>query len=359
MKGQKIVIGLSGGVDSSVAAYLLKEQGYEVLGVTMQTISADEGVRGCDGNLQMIEDAKKVADYLGIPHYVADFRKEFKEYVTDYFIQEYLEGRTPNPCIVCNRLVKWEALLSYGKKLGADLIATGHYARIDRLPNGRYALKQAASAAKDQTYALFNLTQKQLAATRMPVGDYAKEEIRNIAQKAGIPVADKPDSQEICFIPDHDYARYIQTKLGRKALEGDFVTADGTVVGRHKGIIHYTVGQRKGLNLSMGRPVFVMEIRPKTNEVVIGDNQDVFASSLRCGKLNYMAEDKLTKGMEVSAKIRYNHKGEECVLEPAQNGELICRFKKPVRAVTPGQAVVFYRDGYVAGGGIIIGKTKE
>ena len=359
MNGPKIVIGLSGGVDSSVAAYLLKEQGYDVLGVTMQTIPVQEGVRGEHGDLQMIEDAKKVADYLGIPHYIADFQKEFKQYVTDYFVREYLEGRTPNPCIICNRMVKWEALLSYGKKLGASQIATGHYARIDRLSNGRYALKQAASSAKDQTYALYNLTQEQLAATVMPVGQYEKEEIRAIAERAGIPVANKPDSQEICFIPDNDYARYIEKKSGKKVPEGNYVTGDGTVVGRHKGIIHYTIGQRKGLNLSMGRPVFVREIRPETNEVVVGENEDVFASALTCTKLNWMAVDKVTKGMEVSAKIRYNHKGEDCVLEPLDQGKVLCRFKRPVRAVTPGQAVVFYQNGYVAGGGIIIGKTED
>lgn len=273
----------------------------------------------------------------------------------DYFVGEYAEGRTPNPCIACNRYVKWESLLRRSMAIGADYIATGHYAQIDRLPGGRYSLKTSVTASKDQTYALYNLTQDQLSHTLMPVGSYHKEEIRDMAERLGLPVAHKPDSQEICFIPDHDYASFIEEYTGRELPPGNFVDLDGNVLGRHRGITHYTVGQRKGLNLSMGRPVFVVEIRPDTNEVVIGDNNDVFTNVLRCDKLNWMAVDGLHgKSMEVTAKIRYSHKGSPCTIREIGEGMVECRFHEPVRAVTPGQAVVFYDGDYVAGGGTII-----
>ena len=292
---------------------------------------------------------------LGIPYYVMNFKEEFRKNVMDYFAGEYVEGRTPNPCIACNRHVKWESLLRRSMAIGADYIATGHYAQIDRLPGGRYSLKTSVTAAKDQTYALYNLTQEQLSHTLMPVGSYHKEEIRDMAERLGLPVAHKPDSQEICFIPDHDYASFIEEYTGRELPPGNFVDLDGNVLGRHRGITHYTVGQRKGLNLSMGRPVFVVEIRPETNEVVIGDNQDVFTNVLRCDKLNWMAVDGLHgKSMDVLAKIRYSHKGSPCTIREIGNDMVECRFHEPVRAVTPGQAVVFYDGDYVAGGGTII-----
>ena len=273
---RKVVVGMSGGVDSSVAAWLLKEQGYDVIGVTMQIwqdedTEVQEAEGGCCG-LSAVDDARRVAMDLGIPYYVMNFKEEFRKNVMDYFVGEYVEGRTPNPCIACNRHVKWESLLRRSMAIGADYIATGHYAQIDRLPGGRYSLKTSVTAAKDQTYALYNLTQEQLSHTLMPVGSYHKEEIRDMAKRLGLPVAHKPDSQEICFIPDHDYASFIEEYTGRELPPGNFVDLDGRVLGRHRGITHYTVGQRKGLNLSMGRPVFVVEIRPETNEVVIGDN---------------------------------------------------------------------------------------
>ena len=294
---RKVVVGMSGGVDSSVAAWLLKEQGYDVIGVTMQIwqdedTEVQEAEGGCCG-LSAVDDARRVAMDLGIPYYVMNFKEEFRKNVMDYFVGEYVEGRTPNPCIACNRHVKWESLLRRSIAIGADYIATGHYAQIDRLPGGRYSLKTSVTASKDQTYALYNLTQEQLSHTLMPVGSYHKEEIRDMAERLGLPVAHKPDSQEICFIPDHDYASFIEEYTGRELPPGNFVDLDGNVLGRHRGITHYTVGQRKGLNLSMGRPVFVVEIRPETNEVVIGDNQDVFTNVLRCGKLNWMAVDGL------------------------------------------------------------------
>ena len=356
---RKVVVGMSGGVDSSVAAWLLKEQGYDVIGVTMQIwqdedTEVQEAEGGCCG-LSAVDDARRVAMDLGIPYYVMNFKEEFRKNVMDYFVGEYVEGRTPNPCIACNRHVKWESLLRRSMAIGADYIATGHYAQIDRLPGGRYSLKTSVTAAKDQTYALYNLTQEQLSHTLMPVGSYHKEEIRDMAKRLGLPVAHKPDSQEICFIPDHDYASFIEEYTGRELPPGNFVDLDGRVLGRHRGITHYTVGQRKGLNLSMGRPVFVVEIRPETNEVVIGDNEDVFTNVLRCDKLNWMAVDGLHgKPMDVLAKIRYSHKGRPCTIREIGNDMVECRFHEPVRAVTPGQAVVFYDGDYVAGGGTIV-----
>lgn len=358
MAKEKVVIGMSGGVDSSVAAYLLKEAGYDVIGVTMQIWQKepDETVSengGCCG-LSAVEDAARVAQMLEIPHYVMNFRDEFEQKVIQYFMKEYLAGRTPNPCIACNRYVKWESLLQRSLQIGADYIATGHYARIARLENGRYAICRSATAAKDQTYALYNLTQKQLSHTLMPVGDYEKGEIREIAQKIGLNVAHKPDSMEICFVPDQDYAKFIEENSGCRIPEGNFVTADGTVIGRHKGITHYTVGQRKGLNLSMGHPVFVTEIRPETNEVVIGDAGDVFTDRLVCSNLNFMSMEDITEDTPVVAKIRYNHPGQKAIVRRISEDQAEVLFEEPVRAVTPGQAVVFYDGDYVAGGGTIL-----
>ncbi|MFW6676347.1 tRNA 2-thiouridine(34) synthase MnmA [Lacrimispora sp. AGF001] len=359
MSKAKVVVGMSGGVDSSVAAWLLKEQGYDVIGVTMQIWQDEDNVTqeengGCCG-LSAVDDARRVAWDLGVPYYVMNFKEEFKSQVIDYFVEEYQRGRTPNPCIACNRYVKWESLLKRSLDIGADYIATGHYAQIDRLPNGRYALKKSVTAAKDQTYALYNLTQDQLACTLMPVGAYSKDQIRAIADQINLNVAHKPDSQEICFIPDHDYAGFIEESAGERAPEGNFVDLDGQVIGRHKGITHYTVGQRKGLNLSLGYPVFVVEIRPDTNEVVIGTGEDVYSDTLRAGHLNWMAVDGIYgEEMEVMAKIRYSHKGAPCTIKEVEDGVVECRFEEPQRAITPGQAVVFYQGEYVVGGGTIL-----
>lgn len=358
MGKKTVVVGLSGGVDSSVAAYLLKEQGYDVIGVTMQIWQEEDSCTveengGCCG-LSAVEDARRVAQKLDIPYYVMNFRKEFQEQVIDYFTREYLEGRTPNPCIACNRYVKWESLLKRSLEIGADYIATGHYARVEQLPNGRYAIRNSVTAKKDQTYALYNLTQEQLARTLMPVGAYTKEEIRKIAEEAGLPVAHKKDSQEICFVPDNDYAGFIKNSTGKTIPKGNFVQADGKVLGEHQGIIHYTIGQRKGLNLSMGHPVFVTKIRPDTNEVVIGENEDLFINTLLCDRVNFMAMEGLEEEVRLKAKIRYNHPGAECVISPAEDGKVRVTFDQPQRAITPGQAVVFYQGEYVAGGGIIL-----
>ncbi len=347
---------MSGGVDSSVAALLLKNMGYDVIGVTMEIWPKDgesSGDGGCGA--AAIDDARVVAEKIGIPHYVMDFREAFKENVIDYFTGEYINGRTPNPCVVCNRYIKWGALLEKSMSIGADRIATGHYAKVEKLPNGRYAVKKSDAGLKDQTYVLYRLTQEELERTIMPLGERTKDEVRNIARENFIPVADKKESMEICFIPDNDHAGYIERTVGNVPGEGNFVDRDGNILGKHKGITHYTIGQRKGLGLAMGHPVFVTAIRPETNEVVIGEDEDLYSDFLVCDGLNWQAIDGLHgQSLKCMAKIRYRHKEAPALIEEREDGTVSVHFDTPQRAATPGQAVVFYRDGYILGGGTIL-----
>mgnify|MGYP005764712831 CR=1 FL=1 len=363
MNQPTVVVGMSGGVDSSVAAFLLKQQGYHVIGVTMQiwqeqSRQCQEDHGGCCG-LSAVDDARRVAFKLDIPYYVMNFRKEFQENVIDYFVSEYQQGRTPNPCIACNRYVKWEALLHRSKEIGADFIATGHYARIEKHPKtGRYAIKTSVTAKKDQTYALYNLTQQQLQSTLMPIGAYHKEEIRKIAEEIDIRISKKADSQEICFVPDNDYSHFIENETGKKYPAGDFVDLDGNVLAKHNGIIHYTVGQRKGLGVAFGKPMYVYALDVKNNQVILCENDALFHKTLFAGNLNFMSLEKIEGEMRLEAKIRYSHKKAWCTVRMKNKNEIECIFDQPQRAITPGQAVVLYDGEYVAGGGTILGSKK-
>ena len=349
----RIIVGMSGGVDSAVCAYLLRAAGHEVIGVTLKTLSSD--TRCCE-----INEARLAADQMGIPYYVKSVMSEFCAYVTEPFVREYLAGRTPNPCTACNRRIKWDGLLQMADALGAEYVATGHYAMVGQLSDGRYSVRQAESKEKDQTYFLYQLSQSQLSRTIMPLGKLDKPTVRRIAKAAGIPTFNKPDSQEICFLEgDENYADYIEEHADAEApalQPGHFVTEDGTVLGEHRGLIHYTVGQRKGLGLAMGAPVYVKELRPQTNEVVVSSDAALYASSLVCAGLHFMSIPDLPVGQTHRAivKIRYRHVGTPALLTRVSPEALRVDFDAPVRAVSPGQAAVFYEDGYVLGGGLIV-----
>ena len=351
----KIIVGMSGGVDSAVAAVLLKKAGYEVIGLTLRTWTGDDGTesRCCE-----IDDARNVARKLGIPYYTLNCLSDFQRHVIDPFVQSYVQGETPNPCVVCNRLVKWERMLYFAKVMQADYVATGHYASVVQLPNGRYTVQKAAHAEKDQTYMLYRLSQEQLAVTRMPLGGLSKEEVRRIAEQEGLPVAQKPDSQEICFVTDGNYADFIENNTSAVLQgEGCFTDEEGNILGKHKGIIHYTPGQRKGLGLALGYPAYVKRIDTEKNEVIIGKEESLYSTELRCCDVNYMSIPEPAAGSSLSCavKIRYHHPAQQAVLVQQDNGIVQIRFDKPVRAAAPGQSAVFYdAEEHVIGGGVIM-----
>ncbi|SMP49046.1 tRNA 2-thiouridine(34) synthase MnmA [Anoxynatronum buryatiense] len=360
---KKVLLGMSGGVDSSVAAYVLKEQGYDVIGVTMQ-IWQDEKVEentpesSCC-SLSAVEDARRVANHLDIPFYVMNFKDYFRETVIDYFVKEYRAGRTPNPCIACNRYVKFEELLRRALQLGCDYVATGHYAIIEQDSHtGRYLLKKSVTDKKDQTYALYQMTQEQLQRTLMPLGNYHKEEVRRIAQELNLPVASKPESQEICFVPDNQYGKFIEAYDGQITETGLFKDQNGHTVGTHKGIIHYTVGQRKGLGLAMGKPVYVTDILPAEKEVHIGNLENLMARGLLAEDLNFIPWDTLPINHPVTIKIRYNASPVPGVANITNSGKLEVIFNEPQKAISPGQSVVLYDGDTVIGGGIIQSRIR-
>lgn len=345
---KRVVIGMSGGVDSSVAAYLLKEQGYDVIGVTVNLWNDKVS------HLSDIEDAKAICNLLDIPFYLFDFTESFEEKIIDYFVDEYFNGRTPNPCVMCNKKIKFNALLNKALELDAYYIATGHYAKVSYSSEyERYIIKKSITEEKDQTYALYPLTQNQLKHILMPLGNYTKDQTRKIASKLGFKIDKKPDSQEICFIRDNDYRKFLTEKRGKDIKVGDFVDKDGNILGKHKGIAYYTIGQRKGLGISCSKPMFVTEIKSEENIVVLGDNIDIFNNELIASNVNLLPFDKLERPINVTAKIRYNGDESNAKLIPLEKNKVKIIFDKPQRAITPGQSVVFYDKDLLLGGATI------
>ena len=341
---KKIMLGMSGGVDSTVAAHLIKEAGYDVTGVTLSLYP--------ENGLAEAEEAKRVAASMGIPHETVDLSDAFHREVIGRFIRAYQSGETPNPCIDCNRTIKFGEMLRYAEAHGVPLIGTGHYARIER-DGDRFLLKRARDASKDQTYVLYCLTQHQLAHTLFPLGEYRKSEIREIAEAEGFINARKHDSQDICFVPDGDYAAFIEKYTGETFPEGDYIDKDGTVLGRHRGMIRYTVGQRKGLGIALGRPAFVCAKCAATNTVTLGDNADLFASSLTARDANLIACDSISAPIRVTAKIRYGQSETPATVEQIGEERIRVDFDVPQRAIARGQSVVLYDGETVVGGGII------
>lgn len=362
MLDNRVVVAMSGGVDSSVAAALLVEQGYDVIGITMKTWGfmevggAPKHESGCC-SLDAIYDAKNVASKLGFPHYTVDFTKAFEDTVINNFVDEYLNGRTPNPCVLCNRSIKWEELLAKADSLDARYVSTGHYASLNyNEQSKRYGVKTSSDSRKDQTYALWGLTQESLSRTLLPLGKYTKPEIRELAEKFGLKTAGKPDSQEICFVADNNYERFLRERIPdeiAKIPEGDLFYK-GEKVGRHKGIPFYTVGQRKGLGVALGKPVYVTKIDKQSNIIELGDKEDLLNFELTAEDINYVSREILYSGDMVVGKIRYSDKGSPAEIVTADENEIRLRFFEKKSAITPGQSLVIYDDdGYVLAGGII------
>lgn len=359
MRRKRVVVAMSGGVDSSVTAALLQQQGYEIIGVTMNLFSLarkycrSESLRSCCG-WKAVEDAHHVATILGIEHNIADLRKEFEQKVISDFSQEYARGRTPNPCIRCNQFIKFSDLMKRAGKLEAEYLATGHHARIlyDE-QTGKYLLKKGKDPEKDQSYFLYPLTQKQLSRSLMPVGHLTKEEVRQKAQKFGLPVAKRPESQEICFVLNNDYSGFLRQRIPDAFRPGPIIDPENKVLGKHKGIATYTIGQRRGIGIASPHPLYVLEIQSEKNLVVVGTNQQLYRKRLLASQIHLISDQKMKRPMAVKAKIRYKHKEARALLNPLDSGMAIVEFEKPQRAITPGQSVIFYDEDVVLGGGII------
>ncbi len=353
MSGEKVIVAMSGGVDSSVAALLLKEAGYRVEGVTMRLYNIDDASRpayykGCC-SIDDVEDARWVCRKLGVPHHVFNVQREFQAFVIDYFCQEYQRARTPHPCLACNEKIKFQFLLQRALFLEADYVATGHYARITRQGDG-FHLYKALDARKDQSYVLYAMGQEELAHTLMPVGNYTKDEVRRLARQAGLPNADKPDSQEICFIPWGDYRQFLAQRI--QSRPGDIVDSKGNILGHHDGIEFFTVGQRRGLGITTGKPMFVVRIEAETGRVVVGPEEELYSQALWASQVKYTQGRPPQGPVEVTIKVRYKSPEVAATLFP-RGSQALVRFSQPLRAVTPGQAAVFYCGEEVLGGGII------
>jgi tRNA-specific 2-thiouridylase len=351
---KKVIVAMSGGVDSSVAALILKQQGFEVIGITMQIWQESEDNNKACCSLEAVSDARQVAGQLDIPHYVFNFREEFKSKVIDYFCQEYLVGRTPNPCIACNRHLKFESLLNKAIAMDLDYIATGHYARISRdNSTGLFKLSAGLDNSKDQSYALYSMNQYQLQHTLFPLGTYNKQEIRILAEKAGLSVSSKAESQDLCFVPSGRYGEFVDNYLGLERRPGLFRSSTGEILGHHKGIHHYTVGQRKGLGLPLGYPAYVTGIDPNTGTVWIGENHALYQSSLTAADVHYISGIPWENPKNLTIKIRYSSPRVPALITPLDRNRMRVDFDTPQRAITPGQAIVMYEGDQVLGGGTI------
>lgn len=348
----KALIGMSGGVDSSVAAYLTQREGFACIGATMRLYDGEDQEGTCC-SLSDVEDARSVAFRLGMPFYVFNFSGDFREKVMEPFVRCYERGLTPNPCIECNRCLKFDRFLRRAAELGCEYVVTGHYARIEREPGGRFLLRKAVDEAKDQTYFLHTLTQEQLAHTRFPLGNLTKAEVRAIAGEQGFVNAKKRDSQDICFVPGGDYLAFMEEYTGRTYAPGDYLDLQGHVVGRHRGAAAYTLGQRKGLGLAMGAPVYVCDKDMEKNTVTVGPNEALFRRTLRAENWNWIRIPELREPMRVTAKVRSRMTEQPALVYPEENGKARVEFDEPQRAITPGQAVVLYDGELVVGGGTI------